>query len=294
MRKLMWFTIGFCGACAVGVYLLAGNLLVVLAAVALMTAGAAWLLCRRWNKKPVATVILLGLAAGMLWFWCFDGGYLRPPRGLDGVTTKASIEILDYSFRTDYGCAAEGSASWQGRTYRIRLYLDGSQVLNPGDIVSGTFRFQTTDGTGQKAATFHRGNGITLIAKQVGEVTVDNPQTPWWYHPGAYIRQHLIDLMELVFPEDTQAFARALLLGDDTDIDYELNTAFKVSGIRHIIAVSGLHVSILFGFVYMATGKHKVLTAVLGIPVLALFAAVAGFTPSVTRACLMHGLMMVG
>ena len=50
------------------------------------------------------------------------------------------------------------------------------------------------------------------------------------------------------------AFASALLLGDRSGITYQMNTAFKVSGISHIIAVSGLHVSILFGLIYFLTG----------------------------------------
>ena len=43
----------------------------------------------------------------------------------------------------------------------------------------------------------------------------------------------------------------------------------------------------------MVTGRRKWITALLGIPVLFLFAAVAGFSPSITRACIMHGLMVL-
>ena len=74
---------------------------------------------------------------------------------------------------------------------------------------------------------------------------------------------------------------------------YEMDTAFSVSGIRHVVAVSGLHVSILFSFVYLFSGKNRILTALIGIPVLLLFAAVAGFTPSIVRACLMQVLMIL-
>jgi competence protein ComEC len=99
--------------------------------------------------------------------------------------------------------------------------------------------------------------------------------------------------VESAFPADTAAFAKALLLGDSSGLNYELDTAFKLSGIRHIIAVSGLHVSILFSLMYILAGKRKVLTALLGIPVLFLFAAVAGFSPSIVRACVMQVLMIV-
>ena len=96
-----------------------------------------------------------------------------------------------------------------------------------------------------------------------------------------------------LFPDDTEAFARALLLGDDNDIGYELNTAFKITGIRHIIAVSGLHVSILFGLLYLLTARKRLLTALIGIPLVLLFAALAGFTPSVVRASMMHIFMVL-
>ena len=293
MRKLMWFTIGFGAACAVGAYLLFGNVLAVLAVVALILSVPVWLLGKRRQKIMPGVALCIGLAVGLLYFWCFDGFYLSPARELDGVTTQASIEITDYSFPSQYGICADGNAQWQGRTYRIRLYVNDIEILNPGDIVTGTFRFRITNEGGADTATYHRGNGIALIAYQRGDVTVERTDTPWWYYPAANMRDQLLERIDALFPEDTAAFAKALLLGEDSDLSYEVNTDFKISGIRHIIAVSGLHVSILFGFLYSLAGKRKWLTALLSLPALVLFAAVAGFTPSVVRACVMHGLMIL-
>ena len=293
MRKLMWFTVGFAGACAVGAYLLFGNLLAVLSVSALILAGAFWLLGKRWKQLMPCVAVCIGLAAGLLYFWAFDGGYLSPARDLDGVTTKATIEITDYSFQSKYGICADGNAQWQGNTYRIRLYCNTVDILNPGDIVTGSFEFRITNVGGADVPTYHRGNGIALIAYQRGDISVEREAPDWWYYPAAHIRSNLLQRIEDLFPEDTAAFAEALLLGEDSNLSYEVNTDLKVSGIRHIVAVSGLHVSILFGFLYMIAGKRKLLTAMLGLPVLLLFAAVAGFTPSVVRAGMMHGLMML-
>ena len=292
MRKLMWFTVGFALSCAFGAYVLSGNLLAVIAIALLTCCGGVWLLCRHFGWKFIPLTILLGMVTGLMWYWVYDGAYLSPASELDGQTTYATLEVLDYGFNTEYGVAADGNASWQGKTYRIRFYLDGQRPLLPGDLVSGQFRFRITH-EGMEESTYHRGNGIMLLAYEVGEAEITHQETPLWHYPAAHLRQYLIGLIQSIFPEDTEAFARALLLGDDNDIRYELNTAFKVSGIRHIIAVSGLHVSILFGVVYILSGKRRVLTALIGIPVLILFAAVAGFTPSVIRACVMHGLMIL-
>lgn len=293
MRKLMWFTMGFGIACAVGSYLLFGNVLVALAVIAMLLAGLCSILGRRWQKLIPGVAICIGLAAGLLYFWAFDGGYLSPARDLDGVTTKATIEITDYSFQSKYGICADGNAQWQGNTYRIRLYCNTVGILNPGDIVTGSFEFRITNVGGADVPTYHRGNGIALIAYQRGDISVEREAPDWWYYPAAHIRSNLLQRIEDLFPEDTAAFAEALLLGEDSNLSYEVNTDLKVSGIRHIVAVSGLHVSILFGFLYTTAGKRKLGTALLGIPVLVLFAAVAGFTPSVVRAGMMHGLMML-
>ena len=107
------------------------------------------------------------------------------------------------------------------------------------------------------------------------------------------MRYGILRRLEALFPESTAPLAKALLLGDDFDLDYETDIAFKLSGIRHIIAVSGLHVAMLYSLLRVVSLNRRWLTALLGFPALYLFAAAAGFTPSVSRACMMVGLMML-
>ena len=45
--------------------------------------------------------------------------------------------------------------------------------------------------------------------------------------------------------------------------------------------------------IYLLCMHQRWLTALVGIPVLLLFAAVAGFSPSITRACIMQGLVIL-
>ena len=158
--------------------------------------------------------------------------------------------------------------------------------------MSGTFRLRLTH-EGLEGNTYHRGNGTFLLAYASEEVTVTPTGKFPLKHAPAVLRAGILQRLDALFPRDTAFFAKALLLGDRSDVDYETNTAFKLSGISHIIAVSGLHVSILFSVVFLLTGKRRILTALFGIPVLVLFAAVTGFSPSVTRACVMQLLMIL-
>ena len=292
MRILMWFTLGFGGAAAWGAY--CGNrfwltgviLCAVLVPVFLLLGGKARVL-------RIFAVLLTGCAVGLLWFQAFHAWYLSNVEPLDGKIQPVTIRVDDFSWQTDYGSTVDGRITCGGKSYRVRVYLREDMTLAPGDRLQGSFRFRLTTDVGAGEPTFHQGKGIFLLAYQTGNVTGLQPDSRKIRDYPALWRQRLTDILDDAFPEDTAGIARALLLGDSTQVDYETNTAFKVSGIRHIIAVSGLHVSILFSVICLFSGRRRWLTALLGTPVLLIFAALAGFTPSVTRACIMQLLMLL-
>lgn len=291
MRKLMWFTIGFVIACTVGVYFVADHWLLLMAGICL--ASSVSFLFIKTKHSRVVSVILLGLFVGCSWLWGYQRLRLDTVRKYDGETVPATIVVTDYSYPTDYGIAFDGEIELDGKTYKIRSYLAGENAVSPGDRVEGDIRLRMTVEGGKQDATHHQSDGIFLLGYVRGDVKIH-------LYPGSmdpYIiptfRRNILKLIENTFPGDTFAFAKALLLGDGYDLTYEQDTAFKLSGIRHVIAVSGLHVSILFSLVYFVSGRKRFLTTLLGIPVLVLFAALAGFTPSVVRACIMQGLMMI-
>lgn len=288
MRKLMWFTIGFGAAIALCAY--AGFYPVILIVLAFMAATVA-LAALRWKQVRIAAVVLAGAAAAMLFFLGYRAVYLQPASAADGEERVISAEVTDYSYETDYGGAVESSVPMDGRVYHAVVYMDEYIHLIPGDRIEGLFRLRCTTG-GREEATYHRGNGILLLCYPESELNIlKTEQIPSKYYP-AVLRRTLLAYINAAFPSDTACFAKALLLGEKTDLPYEVSTSFKISGISHIIAVSGLHVSILFAIVTLITGKRRLLMALIGIPLLLLFAAVAGFTPSVTRACLMQMLFL--
>lgn len=293
MRKLLWFTMGFGAACAFCAYVYRDIWVIPAAAILLFLAVGCWLASKYVKPFRLLGMVLLGVAVGLAWFAVFHDAYVSLAAQGTGESEFAVIEVTDYSWEGTYGATLDGKVTRNGRTFQVRAYLRDQQTLLPGDVISGEFRFRVTTGDAEEDATYHQGKGIFLLAYQTGDISVNESETlPLKYYP-AYLRMRILSLIDTSFPEDAAPFAKALLLGDSTDIDYSLNTAFKVTGIRHIIAVSGLHVSILFAAVYTLAGKKRYLTAIVGIPVVFLFAAVAGFSPSVTRACIMQCLMML-
>lgn len=288
----MWFAIGFAAACGLCAYILPQRWMLPLGAVAFLLCLAVWILGGKQKLSRKIAWALLGCSLGLGWFAIFRQQYLSNAIALDGVTRNAVITATDYGWDSTYGTAADGTLELDGKTYQIRFYINEKKAIEPGDRIRGQFRFRVTTPDGAEEATYHQGKGIFLLAYQRDKITITAGSEEDIRFLPARLRRSITDTIKACFPEDTFAFAQALLLGDSTELDYETDTAFKISGIRHVIAVSGLHVSILYSLLSVLTFKRRYLTAIIGIPVLALFAAVAGFTPSVTRACIMVGLMM--
>ena len=288
MRKLMWFALGFTASCALGTYFYTDFLLQ--AAIVVGSVSLFVLMLSYWVRKlRISFVLLLGMAFGLLVFHLQDVHYFGAARDMEKQTQKFSVEVMDYTEVTDNGCAFDGRIFLEGKPYSVRVYLNEYERLEPGHRVSGKFQFYQTIGKSE----FYQSEGIFLTAYQAEKPVILRCYLPQWYHYGAIWRGELKQIINKSFPEDTAGFAKALLLGDKSGIDYALDTNFAQSGIRHIIAVSGLHVSILFGFIYLLTMKRRFLTALIGIPAVIVFAAVAGFSPSVTRASIMQILAML-
>lgn len=293
MRRLMWFSIGFALSCGLCAYILPVNWILPLAIPALILGLAVGIPGRdRLHPRRIAYT-LVGMALGLGWYMGYRQIYLKPAIELDGQTALVQITVSDYSFSSGYGTGVDGTVTFRGNTYQVRAYLTEESTIAPGKNISGTFRFRVTTPEGEEEATYHSGKGIFLLAYQEGDATIYPAAFLSIRHYPSLLRQKVKEILKSCFPEDTCAFAKALLLGDTYDLDYETLTAFKVSGIRHIVAISGLHISIFYSMVSLLTFKRRYLTAIVGIPVLFLFAAVAGFTPSVTRACIMVWLMML-
>lgn len=292
MRKLLWFSIGFGAACGIGAYFLTDNVLPLCVLTLILCVGM-FLAAKRWPWIRRAAFALLGCLMGLMWFALFQRYYLLPAVSLDGVTVNTTVTASDYSFDTTYGTAVDGAVELEGKSYQVRVYINGKKEIRPGDILSGAFRLRYTAPGGREDATYHAGKGIFLLGyeSEAVEIVRQAENTVRFY--ASELAHKIKQLLRSALPEDVFAFAQALLLGDSTQLDYGVDTAFKVSGIRHIIAVSGLHVSILYALLSTVTFRKRYLTALLAMPVLVIFAAAAGFTPSVNRACIMVGLMIL-
>jgi competence protein ComEC len=104
-------------------------------------------------------------------------------------------------------------------------------------------------------------------------------------------------LEKYVTGEREQAVASALVLGVTDGLDNELLSAYSSTGAMHVLAVSGLHISILYMIIMwvlkplLKLKSGPWLLALLSLVLLWLYAFITGLSPSVLRAVTMFSFM---
>lgn len=106
----------------------------------------------------------------------------------------------------------------------------------------------------------------------------------------AYFRSMI---SSIPFPhEGTAPLVNALLTGDRSSLDSSVMNSFRDSGASHILALSGLHLGIIYGILLKVTsifGKHPTVKAVRSLIIISLcgiYTLATGASPSLVRAFL--------
>lgn len=110
----------------------------------------------------------------------------------------------------------------------------------------------------------------------------------------AVVRANFIE--ELLSCMDRQAagLVIGMVLGDKGELDEDIYEVFQKNGTAHILAVSGIHIGILYMCVNGLTGRRRGVSAsIISISVLIAYAAFAMFAPSVVRAVSMIVLHII-
>ena len=106
-------------------------------------------------------------------------------------------------------------------------------------------------------------------------------------------REEMIREMEL--SDDVAGLIKGILFGDTKSLSEETYKAFRQNGTAHVLAVSGLHVGMLYGVYRKAAGKRKsALCPILFLGLLLLYGTATLWSVSVTRAIFLIVIMFFG
>ena len=171
------------------------------------------------------------------------------------------------------------------------LVCDFSDELNMGDsaYIKGEV-FSAHEKTNRYARERDEDVYIMLEVESVDRMMIlsrDNVNARIWLER---LRDNIADYMDDTLGDDTSALARGFLLGDKSDMPTEVIRDFRRAGVSHLLAVSGLHLSVIMGaleFVLRRLCAPKGVRCVILSVSAVLFLALTGFAMSAFRSVVM-------
>lgn len=118
-----------------------------------------------------------------------------------------------------------------------------------------------------------------------------------WKHALTQLRFQGLKRIEQEFPSSTVGITQALLFGETGMITEDTLKAFRELGVVHLLAISGLHVGLLFAILHyllLRIGLTREAASWTGIMFLLCYIVLTGGSPSVVRASFMLIILILG
>ncbi|MCG0277572.1 MAG: DNA internalization-related competence protein ComEC/Rec2 [Thermanaeromonas sp.] len=207
---------------------------------------------------------------------------------------KEKVEVIQYLPRDikASGVSSDSALSWDIPYYRYgdvlkvkgRLELPAT-ARNPGEF-------------DYRAYLARRYIYTQLIVDNPGNIRkIGEGKGYLWWHLALKAKERARVAITSALPPRFSGLLLALLFGDKEKLEQEDVDVFKTLGVMHVLAVSGLHVGFVLLFLMGLAGvlglplKWAVTLSIAG---LIFYAAMAGFSPSITRATIMGSLGLYG
>lgn len=235
------------------------------------------------------------MTAGVLWTQLYTNLYFQPAKELDDRTIQMSAEIIDYPRETEYGFSVLMKVRTEKKTIKTLLYTDkqGAQ-LQPGDQITTIAHCTAANHSARgEEITYYTAKGIFLWAQAYGKLEIERPENRPLSCIPAVLAQKLKQSIKNVYEPDDAAIVQAVVTGNREGLTDQFTTSLQRTGLSHVVAVSGMHLSCFCGILILILGHGKRTTAMLAICWSILFCAVAGNTPSVSRAAIMVILLQM-
>lgn len=232
-----------------------------------------------------------------------------PWQGLDGEKLQVRAQVLDYPeeryHRYYYKLRVEALGQEEGALeavgpFTLRLSSTMPLACDPYDRVECLVTFRAFEEGGglysTRNARLADGFQAGAYLSQYEGIAVERDSS---VSPGEMLvelRHQVGRAMDRLLPRREAGLLRAMVLGDSGGVSEEDMSRFRQLGVSHILVVSGLHMTILAGFMQFLLCRFPIRKAVrnaLTALVLVLFLALSGFQPSACRGAAMYGVLLL-
>jgi len=256
---------------------------------------------RRPSLLPLLP-ILMGLFGGCLssWFW-FDVrvASVTAREGESGVLTAT---VTDVTYAADYlSVYTVEATAWNDEpvSFKAVLEIPTEGGAEAGDVITlpVTLSLPPETENGFPTRHYYAADGIYLVATGQDESAIS--VTSGTEGVRSFFRRlsnTLSARLRLLLGEEKGGFLSGILLGRKDDVADHIKRDFRFLGLSHILAVSGLHLSVLVGGLLIFVRIFRAppwLQLLCASVMIVFFAFLTGFPASIVRSGIMLFLTLV-
>ncbi len=197
-----------------------------------------------------------------------------------GKEDNASFELIEIKENyVDLKVVLSDIGVEKGEKVRLYTYSELDELVS-GDIVYANVKYKFQD------SESYYSNNIALSAN--GEVIKTENGEGLFCSARRKVFETSAELYEDF--EFAEVISNAVTCGDKSGIDSYLYAVYGTSGVSHILAISGLHVTMIAMCLYrllLLLSVNKKISGYASSLAILIYAAFVGFTPSITRASFM-------
>lgn len=107
------------------------------------------------------------------------------------------------------------------------------------------------------------------------------------------LNEKIKNKIDTYFSQEYGGILKALIVGDKSDLDNEIKSNFQNNGLSHILAISGMHISLIILIsqkIIQKISNHNRRNKIVLISILIFYGLIIGFIPSAIRAIIMATL----
>ncbi len=247
----------------------------------------------RWLRDLLLICCCLLITAFLLWIPVSN--YYDTAETYDGKTVTATVILTEDPVLTSGGTYRYVVRPGKELFSQKFVFFSATHYGNAGDQISGTFTFEKPE---KEYLLENISDGVVLTALMDSfseSVTVEEGKLSFYSVSGA-VRRYVYKTFLRFIGDDEGGFMTAVLTGNKRALSSNDYDVLQQTGMLHIVAVSGLHVSVFVSFVLFLLKKMrklriKIVLSVLSLGIVLLF---SGFTPSVCRAIIMNLIVFGG
>lgn len=208
-----------------------------------------------YKNKTMLVIIIISIVFAFLIFQNYQSNMLFDTSVFSGARGHVTAKVIDKSITSSGGNGytieiLDNDIENLPIGFKGILYSNSDVFVDYYDVIDIYVTCNHITSTeGFDFATYYKSNGISMQFFSYADPKIVKSENTSFLYKIKKLNENLCNIFDKSFPIRYSGMLKAMLLGDDSDLDDILYKNASFAGLSHIFVVSGLHIGLIVGLI---------------------------------------------